>query len=85
MKLYSFSSNKKLKREEDNTILAFKKEELEYVAECFEGQYMLELEVNEENIIRTDWYLVDTINCCYITNGKIIDTKYVDDKLLSNI
>lgn len=85
MKLYSFSSNKELKREEDNTILAFKNEELEYVAECFEGKYMLELEVNEENIIITDWYLVDTINCYYITNGEVKSIQYIDSKLLESI
>lgn len=79
MKLYSFSSDTQLTREEDNTVLAFKEEELKYVAECFESQYILELEVNAEDIAKADWYLIDTIGCYYITNGKILSIQKTDD------
>lgn len=85
MRLYSFSKTKELKVEEDRSILAFNSEDITYVAECFDNHYMHEIEVKETDIIKEDWYLIDSIRAYYITGGEIISTKYVNEQLLNNL
>lgn len=65
--------------------MAFNEEDMPYAAECFDGKYMMELDVPEGNIVKTGTYLIDSIKAYYITGGEVLNNTYLSDEAISNL